>query len=88
MKNSVIDKICCWASEEGECFKRTEEHEKLLDDVDKLYTKFCSELKGKELENFKKMCECFDGMIAEESEQFFKMGFKLGLRLAVECFSV
>ena len=48
MENSVIDKICCWAAEEGEGFVRSEKHEKFLDEVDKLYAKFCADLKGKE----------------------------------------
>lgn len=86
MENSVIDKICCWAAEEGEGFVRSQKHEKFLVEVDKLYAKFCADLKGKELNDFIKMCECFDGMIAEESELLFKMGFKLGLKLAAECF--
>lgn len=86
MNNSVIEEIFCWASQDREECVCSAEQQKFLDKIDKLYTKFCSELKGEELDNFKKICECFDGMAAEESESFFAMGFRLGLKLAAECF--
>lgn len=86
MENSVLAKICNWAAQDG-LFKMSEEQRSLLGDIDKLYLYFSKKLEGEDAEKFEKLCASFGGATAEESESYFKMGFKLAFSLAAECFA-
>ncbi|HIU61272.1 MAG TPA: hypothetical protein IAB69_01295 [Candidatus Coproplasma excrementigallinarum] len=87
MESSLLDRLCMWAGEEGSLFKMSKAESDLLGNIDDMYTYFCGKLDGEDREKFKKLCECFDEVSNEETEAFFRIGFKLAFRLAAECYT-
>lgn len=82
MEKSAIQWLCYQLGQEEHSF--TDEHKNYLDSVGKLYEKFSATLTGEELSDFKKLCESYDGVNAEESEMFFRLGFKFAVKLMAE----
>lgn len=82
---SVIDNIFEWKTQVDVSYKISAERKKLLNLADKLYCKLKGVIGDKYADEFEKLCETLGGLEAEASENYFKEGFKLGLKLAFEC---
>ena len=83
MDNSVIDYLFGILGQEF--FKPTVEHKRCIGNAADLYEKLKNKLHGSELVDFEKLCENLDGVNAEESEIYFKLGFRFAVKLMAEC---
>ncbi len=84
MKGSAIGFLCDILGQDGD-YGFTKEHDRCIELVSELYDKFRDRLKGDELDDFEKLCRGFDGLNADESEMFFKLGFRFAVKLMAEC---
>lgn len=82
MEKSAIQWLCYQLGQEEHSF--TDEHIDYLDSIGVLYEKFSATLTGEELADFEKLCKSYDGANAEESEMYFRLGFKFAVKLMAE----
>lgn len=84
MKDSALRRLFEILGQEGN-YTFSKGYARNLDSLAALYEKLSASLRGEQLRDFKKLCECFDESNAGESEMFFKLGFRFAVKLMAEC---
>ena len=84
MKDSALRRLFEILGQEGN-YTFSKGYARNLDSLAALYEKLSASLRGEQLRDFKKLCECFDESNAGGSEMFFKLGFKFAVKLMAEC---
>lgn len=84
MEHSIIDFML---NDGGvhEKIKCSDKYEKYRQEETKLYNEFTKTLNEEQQEQFEKFIEILMDEECEASETYFKMGVKIGVRLASEC---
>ena len=85
MQKSMIDFILSNDYSIFEKMKLTEEYQRISAEELKIYENFKKSLSGELEKEFDKFSDLIIDEQAMVEETFFKAGFKLGVRLAVEC---
>ena len=85
MKNSLLDYIFSMDGEIHSLLIHNEEYKKIVELNSRIYNKLVAELDDKQQKEFIKFADNGTDCEAEASEAYFKIGFKMGVRLAAEC---
>ncbi len=86
MGNSVIEDIFNGTKGHRDTMPLTKAHLNILKEVAGSYDKLKKRFSEKQLKEIEKFLRVYDKNYCEEIDFYFKEGFKLGLRIAVECF--
>ena len=87
MLNSILEDIMFGQFTVEDKIRFSKDYKKINEKCLKLYDELKSELSEKQEEKFDNFLNENMEVEYEESVAFFKAGFKLALRIAIECFS-
>ena len=85
MKKSAIDQLFEWVLAEDYGFHTTCERDRLLMRLSELSAVLSGTLGEGSRKQLDEFCLAYNGLVAEEGEIYFKIGLRLGLKLAAEC---
>ncbi len=86
MKGSAIKEIFYGAKGNKETMVLTKEIKNNIKSISEYYDKLKKSCSAKQMKLIEKFLDVYDNSLCDEINFYFTEGFKLGLRIGVECF--